>query len=29
MPGYYRPQGISPDQAQAGLLSDLSQAACH
>lgn len=29
MPGYYKPQGISPDQAQAALLSDLSQAACH
>ncbi len=28
MPGYYKPQGISPDQAEAGLLADLSQAAC-
>jgi hypothetical protein len=28
MPGYYRSQGISPEQAEGGLLSDLSNAAC-
>jgi hypothetical protein len=28
MPGYYKRQGISPDQAQASLLANLSDASC-
>jgi hypothetical protein len=28
MPGYYRRQGISPDQARNNLLADLNHTAC-